>query len=452
MRKEGPVTREIRFTPTASLPFKRLGRAVLPLALVFAAALAYVAWPSSASGASPTSGMLCTTSPVVSNHESFTLAAVDGYSSMADGNTIYMWGYTLDGGAYQAPGPTLCVNQGDTVTVTLNNTLPEPVSIIFPGQESVQANGAPAQPVFDGSGTLTSLTPAAPVSGSANYSFVASQPGTYIYESGTDPGKQVQMGLYGVLVVRPAGHPDWVYNDAATQFNPANEYVMLFSEIDPFLHQAVERGQPYDVTQLHSRYWEIDGRTFPDTIQANNSATLPQQPQSALVHIRPKDLTNPLPAVVRYANVGMHNYPFHPHGMHGRVIGRDGRELTSASGLDESYEKYTVQLGMGQTSEATYVFTDIERWNPTTNPIPVSLPQQQNLTYKNNATWYSGSPYLGYTGYLPTGVSTFNQCGEYYQAWHNHALYQAANYDAGFGGQFTLERIDPPLPNSCPAS
>jgi hypothetical protein len=227
---------------------------------------------------------------------------------------------------------------------------------------------------------------------------------------------------------------------------------MLFSEIDPFLHTAVEHGQPYDVTQLHSRYWEIDGRTFPDTISPNYSATMPNQPQSALVHIRPKDLSNPLPAVVRYANVGMHNYPFHPHGMHGKVIGRDGRALTGALGQDEAYEKFTILLGMGQTYEASYIFTDIEQWNPTANPIPVPLPQQQNLTYKDSATWFSGSPYLGSTSALPTGVSTFNQCGEYYQAWHNHDLWQAANYDAGFGGQFTLERIDPPLPNSCPTS
>ena len=27
--------------------------------------------------------------------------------------------------------------------------------------------------------------------------------------------------------------------------------------------------------------------------------------------------------------------------------------------------------------------------------------------------------------------------------WHSHALYEVANYDAGFGGMLTLERIDP---------
>ena len=37
-----------------------------------------------------------------------------------------------------------------------------------------------------------------------------------------------------------------------------------------------------------------------------------------------------------------------------------------------------------------------------------------------------------------------NQCGEYYHIAHSHALYQATNYGASFGGMMTLIRIDPP--------
>ena len=54
------------------------------------------------------------------------------------------------------------VSESDTVTVILNNTLAEPVSIMFPGQEGVLANGAPAQPQFTGA-TLTSLQTKLPV-------------------------------------------------------------------------------------------------------------------------------------------------------------------------------------------------------------------------------------------------------------------------------------------------
>ena len=81
-------------------------------------------------------------------------------------------------------------------------------------------------------------------SGSVTYTFTAGSPGTYLYESGTDVNKQVQMGLYGALVVRPAGHPGQVNDRADSAFNPGHEYVFLLSEVDPDLHLAVERGEP----------------------------------------------------------------------------------------------------------------------------------------------------------------------------------------------------------------
>ena len=426
-----------RLTPTR----RRLG-------LLAAATLAMSSMSGAAgvtAAAPPESGIVCTSGTGPAGSPSFTLHATSGYVSIPDGNTIFMWSYSDSGStAFQLPGPTLCVNQGDSVSVTLVNDLAEPVSIVFPGQTGVQAGGVPAQPQLSGS-EVTSLVQPAPVAGSMTYTFTASEPGTYIYESGTDPVKQVQMGLYGALVIRPAGHADWSYNDVATKFKADTEYVMLLSEVDPDLHQAIERGLAYDFTTLHPRYWMINGRSFPDTIAPNGAAWLPTQPYSSMVHIQPFNAsTNPDPALIRYLNVGSLNHPFHPHGNHGRVIARDGRLLEGAGGEDLSYEKFTVLVGAGQTWDSTFKFTDEELWNPSTNPIPVAIPQQQNLTYKDNATWYSGSPYLGVQDELPTGVTSYNQCGEFYHVAHSHALNEAANYDAGFGGMLTLIRIDPP--------
>jgi len=144
-------------------------------------------------------------------HPSFVLTATDGYVLTPDGNSIYDWGYANANGSFQEPGPVLCVHEGDTVTVTLRNTLPVDTSIVFQGITGVTADGAPSVPdVVDNS--LTKVAPRNPASkpnagqpgGEVTYSFVASKPGTFSYESGTDPQIQVQMGLSGVLVVRPA--------------------------------------------------------------------------------------------------------------------------------------------------------------------------------------------------------------------------------------------------------
>lgn len=399
---------------------------------------------SGTAAAPATSGLLCTTA--AGTTPTFTLKAGSGMITMPDGNIILNWSYSLASGAFQFPGPYLCVNQGDTVTIVLNNTLPEPTSIMFPGLDGVTANGAPVGPEFSGT-TLTSLTnTAAATNGSVTYSFVATKPGTYLYESGTDVGKQVQMGLYGSIVVRPTGTPACAYACAQSAFDPKTEYVMLLSEIDPALHHAVEFGQAYDVTTLHPRYWLINGRAFPDTIAPNSVPWLPAQPYSSLVHITVTDeLVNPTqaPALVRYLNAGSRNHPFHPHGQNGRVVARDAGPLVDPIGQDLSYETFSTTIGSGETWDQLYAFYDQEHFNPTTNPVPVTIPQLPNLTFKGGATYFSGSPYLGSQGQLPVGTVSYNECGEFYMVWHSHALNEAANYDTGFGGMLTLQRIDP---------
>ncbi len=390
----------------------------------------------------PATGVVCTTGT------DFLLTAESGYIMMPDMTTMFMWSYALAGNGFQHPGPILCVNEGDTVTITLQNTLNTPVSIMFPGQENVMANGAPAQPEFTGpGGTLSSMTTSAPVGGSVTYSFVASRPGTFIYESGTDTKKQVAMGLFGALIVRPALGPEYVYNRADSQFTQAEEFIAILSEIDPLLHQAVERGAKFDMNNYRARYWMLNGRGFPDSIADNGAAWLPSQPYGALARIYPYDAsTHPYPAVERFINVGTEDYPFHPHGQNGLVIGRDGYPLEGPSGEDTSYEKFAVNVGPGQTWDVLFQWYDAESYS-LANPIPVAEPDLVNVAL---GEFFSGSPYLGETRILPPGSTTLNQCGEYYIISHNHALFQLDAWGQPMSGPITYLRIDPPLPNTCP--
>jgi FtsP/CotA-like multicopper oxidase with cupredoxin domain len=388
----------------------------------------------------PKVGIACTYGP------SFTLDARSGYIVLPDGNTMYMWSYAPSGGNFQYPGPVLCVNEGDTVTVVLNNTLSEATSIMFPGQENVLADGAPAQPQFNG-GNLTSLTNAAAPGGSVTYSFVASKPGTYLYESGTNPEKQVRMGLAGVLIVRPAMGAAFAYNRADTQFTPEEEFLVFLSEIDPYQHQAAEQGKPFDLTKYHVHYWLINGRAFPDSIADNFASWLPNQPYGALARIHPYDATaHPYPGIARYVNVGFEEIPFHPHGNNGVVIGRDGNSLEGPGGEDLTFEKFAINIGPGQTWDVLVKWYDAENYSEA-NPVTVTIPDVANQTI---GMFWSGSPYLGVQGPLPPGVSTLNQCGEYYIISHNHALFQLDAWGLTMAGQITYMRVDPPLPNNCP--
>ncbi|MFO1467944.1 MAG: multicopper oxidase domain-containing protein [Steroidobacteraceae bacterium] len=430
----------------------RIARPARPCLAVAATTLGFLLQAPLARAAMPPTGIACTES--TSPSPTFALTATDGYIQLTDGNTMYMWSYANGGGAFQYPGPVLCVNEGDTVTVVLNNSLPEEVSIMFPGQENVLANGVPAQPQGSGA-ALTSLTNTAAPGGSVTYSFVASKPGTYIYESGTSPQKQVRMGLFGALIVRPtlgAGYmfdrPDSRFTTNATfasqgtnTYTANEEYMVLLSEIDPYQHQAAETGGAFDFDGYQARYWLINGRGFPDSISDNGSPFLPEQPYGALARIHPYDAAiHPYPGSIRYLNVATEEIPFHPHGQNGSVIGRDGSPLANAAGEDLSFEKFAINIGPGQTWDVLFKWLDAEGYNSSTNPIPVVQPQVNNQEF---GIFYSGSPYLGESGTLPPGASTLNTCGEYYIISHNHALYQITSWGVNLTGPITYVRVDP---------
>lgn len=391
------------------------------------------------------SGMVCTTSDT----GTFTLSTSTGTIKTPDDNTVFMWGFVEGDKPFQHPSPVLCVNEGDTVTIVLKNTLPEDVSIIFPGQENVLANGAPAQPQFDAGGAMTSLTNVAPANGgSVTYSFVANSPGTFIYESGTNPEIQVRMGLFGAIVVRPAGMPiDRNFANHRPDSEFKKEFLLFFSEIDPYLNEAVERGLEFDMTTYHPRYWLINGRGFPDTIAPNYASWLPNQPYGALVRIHPYDpVANPLPALERFVNVGSEIVPMHPHGKNAVVINQDGRAVESQAGDELSWENYSLPIAPGQTYDGLFNWENKSQYDPVTNPIPVTIPNVQNLVY---GMFYSGSPYLGGDGTLPVGHSSMNMCGEYYLISHNHSLYQITSWGVVMTGPVTYLRVDPPEPNNC---
>jgi FtsP/CotA-like multicopper oxidase with cupredoxin domain len=427
---------------------KGTGRLLLAVAMAGAVAASVALAPVSQAATSGSGeGLACDTD----TNNNFSLTASAGYVSTPDGNSIYMWSYGAATRAFQLPGPTLCVASGAKVTVVLHNTLPEPTSILFSGQSGVLADGIAAQPQYDTTapgGSLTSLVQSAPSSnGSVTYTFTAGSPGTYLYQSGTDVKKQLQMGLYGALVVRPAGHPNQVNDRTDSAFTDGKDYLFLLSEVDPDVHLAVERNQPIDWSAYTARYFMINGRSMPDTLAPNNASWLPTQPYGATVHIRPYDKnTNPLPATIRYLNAGTVNYPFHPHGSDERVINRDGHALQGPAGQDLSYQKYDLDVGPGQSLDVLMQWSS--EYDATTNPIPTTLPAITDQLLVGADTWFSESPYLGTKNATPTTITNNNECGEYYHIAHSHALQQATNYGATFGGMMTLFRIDPPA--GCP--
>ncbi len=403
----------------------------------------------------------------------FNLTARDGQISVGDGASIYAWGYST-GSLMQLPGPTLIVNQGDDITITLTNSLPAAagnVSIVFPGHVAEAAGGVNG-----------SLTREAPVGGMVTYTFKATTPGTYQYHSGTQSDIQVEMGLYGALIVRPTSGVACAYNHADTCFD--REHLFLLSEMDLDIHQAVEAQisgtGPIQVPpgEYVAEYWFINGRAAPDTLAPAGTDLLPTQPYDSLALMEPGEKL-----LLRLVGAGSETHPFHTHGNHVKVLANDGRLITSdldptklagptiytpltvpGGTIDAMFEWTGKKLGWdmyghnhdpdsldpdpvacnGLDNGHHSVSTDpnYREWCEDHNrPIPVELPSLGSLAFGG---FYSGSPYLGFLGSLPPGEGGLNPWGGFTYMWHSHTERELVNNDVFPGGMLTILAIVPP--------
>jgi FtsP/CotA-like multicopper oxidase with cupredoxin domain len=347
-------------------------------------------------------------------------------------------------------GPVLDVNEGDTVVVNLTNTLPVNTSIVFPGQTGLTATG-------DSNGLLTKE--ANPNGGHAQYTFVASHPGTYTYYSGTNPDLQIEMGMVGALIVRPASAPPsakWAYNNADSEYT--HEYLFLLTELDPIIHELMieNRAAEIDLGNYKAVQWFINGRAAPDTMLESLDPTLPTQPQNCMPMMHPGEKL-----LLRFIGGGRDSHPFHTHGNNFWQIARDGRELSSGpgNGADLAISDFTITVVAGETSDAIFTWTgeklgwDI--YGHDTNdplepneyapdhgkPFPVILPDNKDLTI---GTMWSGSPFLGTMGSLPPGQGGFNPDAGYTFMWHSHNEREMTNNNIFPGGMMTMLMIVAP--------
>lgn len=395
----------------------------------------------------------------------FNLVAKQDYISSPDGDSILMWGYANGTtNRMQYPGPTMIVPQGAVITVTLVNQLPaahgQNVSIVFPGQVATATGGVQGV-----------LTEEAPPDGATvvTYQFTASEPGTYLYRSGTRADLQAEMGLVGALIVRPTGgvtpptetranSPQYnlAYNHVDTAYH--HEYLYLFTEVDINIHRLVENGRiaEVDMTTWFPVHWFINGRAFPDLLQAPFTPWFPTQPYNCVPQTHPFEKV-----LIRVVGAGRQLHPLHYHGADFSVIAANGRMLSSdggPSGPDLAWQASTINFTPGQTADFLWEWTgagigfDIyghapgdpyvtgyETENPGADdhgePFPVILAERDDLAF---GQFYSGSPFLGATGDLPPDHPGLNSGGAYMFPWHSHSEKELTSNDVFPGGALTF--------------
>jgi FtsP/CotA-like multicopper oxidase with cupredoxin domain len=407
----------------------------------------------------------------------FTLVTGTGTVTTGDGNSVYMWLYGVEGGVPQYPGPTIIVNQGDTVTVNLKNTLPVPISFVIDG---IGVTATATVPGTDLPGVLTREVAADNGASTVAYTFVASQPGTYLYHSGTNPPLQVDMGLLGAIIVRPTGYNATAnriaYGDPESVYT--HEKLFLLTDMDIRIHDQV-RARNYtdiDFTDYHDVYWFINGRTLPDTLSTSGAPWLKNQPYDAFVMMNPGQTV-----LYRMINASRDPHPMHTHGNHHRIIGRQGRFLSTGVGADLSSNAFTTVVYPGDTVDVTMTWKPvlvgwdvvghgddvdnaptgdfpgpgdidnngngvldlcinqpIEPWEDPADHcklFPLKLPSLQDLTF---GQFWGGSPFLGALGALPPGEGGFNPWGGFFFMQHSHNEKELTNNNIFPGGMATF--------------
>lgn len=260
-----------------------------------------------------------------------------GLINMPDGNQIPIWGYAESQSSQpQIPGPVIESTVGDIIQINLVNMLTEAVSMIFPGQ-----NITPT-PVKDSSGIFISYSAQAePNGGTVSYTFTAERPGIFLYESGSSPHKQIQMGMYGVIIIRPADYTviKTAYGGGTgTEFDV--EQIMVLNEVDSQLHFAVSNSTPFDFQQYNPDYWTINGRSYPHTTAPNDSSS---QPFSSKV-----TASTGQKVLIRYINAGFQNHNIRLDHLLARIVAVDSVPLYSNS-LDKTYNKNTITIAPGES-------------------------------------------------------------------------------------------------------
>lgn len=305
------------------------------------------------------------------------LGAGDGYITMADGLSQYIFGFSNLTGiptnpATEIPGdvmsqgmlgasfpaPTIMLNEGDDFYLTLTNVGMAIRPDLF-DPHTVHYHGFPqAASIFDG---VPDSSISINMGSSLTYYYKINDPGTYMYHCHVEAAEHMQMGMLGNLYVRPAqdgtllnGYTTFAYNDGDGSTGYDVDFPIQLSSFDSAFHIASESVQPLPFALMLDDYAMLNGRGYPDTV---NDLALPapvenggkvSQPVSSLITGTPGQrilLRISSLDVTRFFTLGS-------MGVSMTVVGKDAKLLRGPDGKNLYYQTNSVTLGGGESVDA----------------------------------------------------------------------------------------------------
>jgi len=337
------------------------------------------------------------------------LVASDGYANVRGrpGDPLYIFGFvnvTDDPdqsvshlishykGHTQTSAPTLDFLQNDDIKITLTNLglvqrpdLTDSHTIHWHGFDI-------PTPLNDG---VPEVSIAVPIGKQVTYFYRPHREGTYMWHCHFEDVEHVQMGMTGIVFVRPVqdgqslgGFTKFAYNDGNGSTGYDRHFAILLNEFWSTFHDGDRDIQESIPTDYDPQWFILNGRCYPDTLAPNdwggtssglttenpNYGTFDKStPNSALIQVNPGERV-----LLRLADLGYQQHAMELPGIPMHVIGQDASRLGSSA-----YWTNTLYLGPG---EARDVLFDAPAYNPA-KPSGSDSVGDYNVYFFKNRDW-----------------------------------------------------------------
>ena len=315
---------------------------------------------------------------------SLSLAASDGYMTVPGRETdpVYIFGFVpvdpnlsvdqLEAtykGHTKHTAPHLNFLQNDDIRITLTN-----LGLVqrpdLTDSHTIHWHGFDVpSPLNDG---VPEVSIAVPIGKQVTYFYRPHREGTYMYHCHFEDVEHVQMGMTGIVFVRPLqdgasinGFTKFAYNDGDGSTGYHRHFAILLNEVWKNFHDGDRDIQESIATDYNPQWFTLNGRCYPQTVLPNDDPSLPanlrigthnanfdttdySQPNSALIQVNPGERV-----LLRLANLGYQQHAMQLPGIPMHVIGQDASLLRNGT-VDTSYWTNTLYIGPGEARDVLF--------------------------------------------------------------------------------------------------
>lgn len=315
---------------------------------------------------------------------SLSLVASDGYMTVPGRETdpVYIFGFVpvdpnlsvdeLEAtykGHTKHTAPHLNFLQNDDIRITLTN-----LGLVqrpdLTDSHTIHWHGFDVpSPLNDG---VPEVSIPVPIGKQVTYFYRPHREGTYMYHCHFEDVEHVQMGMTGIVFVRPLqdgasinGFTKFAYNDGDGSSGYHRHFAILLNEVWKNFHDGDRDIQESIATDYNPQWFTLNGRCYPQTVLPNDDPSLPanlrigthnanfdttdySQPNSALIQVNPGERV-----LLRLANLGYQQHAMQLPGIPMPVIGQDASLLRNGT-VDTSYWTNTLYIGPGEARDVLF--------------------------------------------------------------------------------------------------